>query len=478
MKLSALVDSARFVGDDPVINHLTADSRAVKSGSLFAALPGTALDGRDFIPEALANGASAILSLPGLPELPVPAIGSERPRKEYAQIAARLYPGQPRALAAITGTNGKSSTAEFLRQIWAFAGLDAACFGTLGVTSSEGVQPLSHTTPDAAALHQTLCGLAARGITHAAMEASSHGLLQYRMDGVKVSAVAFTNLTQDHFDYHDTMDDYFAAKARLFLELAPTGIPAIVNVDGEYGRKMAAIAREAKLDVCTVGWRGGDIQIAEVTPGRAGQRAVFIYRGKRVCCELPLAGEFQILNAMTAIGLAIATGVAPETAFAALGSLTGVPGRMEKAGETKDGAPVFVDFAHTPDGLEKLLRGLRPHTQGQIILVFGCGGDRDPDKRPKMGAIACQFADHAIVTDDNPRSEDAARIRKAVMKGCPDADEVGDRAAAIAHGISLLGAGDCLVIAGKGHESGQIIGDTIIPFKDQDAARAALKAAA
>jgi len=443
----------------------------VQAGSLFAALPGTIADGRDYIDSALEKGASAVLSLPGLEGVSVPYVASDEPRQLYAKIAARLYEGQPEFMVAMTGTNGKSSTIEFLRQIWDYAGKNAACFGTLGVTTKQGVRSLKHTTPDAVALHQTLQSLAQSGVTHAGMEASSHGLQQYRLDGVKLAAVGFTNLTQDHFDYHDTMEDYFTAKSRLFIELAREGTPAVINVDGEYGRRIADLATASGLDVMGVGWSGDDIRIAEITPRASSQNLELMWDGKRIKTELPLAGEFQVLNAVSALGLAVKTGVAKDVALKALTHLVGVAGRMELAGRTEVGAPVFVDFAHTPDGLEKLLRGVRPHTLGGIIVVFGCGGDRDPDKRPKMGEIAQRLADIAIVTDDNPRSELPADIRAAVLAGCPDAQEIGDRAEAIERGLSLLTQGDCLVIAGKGHEQGQIVGDKIIPFNDVEIAR-------
>ena len=458
---------------DVEITGLTSDSRAVKPGMVFAALKGFAADGRDYIPQAIKNGAAAILSDKGLNVSGAPYIGVDNPRQTYAYLAARLYRGQPECIAAMTGTNGKSSTVEFLRQIWSGAGGSAACFGTLGIVSNAGFQPLSHTTPDAVALQRTVMDLKAQGVTHCAMEASSHGLDQYRLDGLRLSVVGFTNLTQDHFDYHSDAQDYFMAKARLFTELAPMGIPAVINTDSQYGKRLVDMC--AHLDVMTVGWSGDDLRIAEVTPRSASQSVVLIYQGKRIKIELPLAGEFQVLNAVSAAGMAIKTGVTPDVVFAQLERLSGVNGRMERAGLTADGAPVFVDFAHTPDGLEKLLRGVRPHTMGRIIVVFGCGGDRDPDKRPKMGKIADRLADVVIVTDDNPRTEDAAKIRAAVMAGCKGATEIGDRAEAIKYGVSQLGTGDCLVIAGKGHESGQIVGDTVIPFKDVDVAKAALE---
>ena len=461
---------------DVEVTSITADSRAVKPGALFAALRGVAADGWDYVDQAIENGAVAILSRPGLKEKRVPVIETDAARETYAYLAARLYAGQPETLIAITGTNGKSSTVEFLRQIWSAAGFKAACFGTLGIATDKGVTPLSHTTPDAAALQMTLRDLKDAGVTHAAMEASSHGLKQYRLDGARLSAVAFTNLTQDHFDYHPDVEDYFMSKARLFKDLAPEEVPAVINIDSDYGRRMAQIARDAGLSVMTTGWSGEDLRIAEVTPRPASQSVLLIHQDQRITVEIPLAGEFQVLNAVSAAGLAIVTGVAPKDVFASLEKLTGVDGRMDRVGITQSGAPIFVDFAHTPDGLEKLLRGVRPHTQGRIIVVFGCGGDRDPDKRPKMGAIAHRLADVQIVTDDNPRTEDASAVRKAVMAGCPDAREIGDREEAIAAGIDMLEAGDCLVIAGKGHESGQIVGDKVIPFKDADVARKLLAA--
>ncbi|WP_017930981.1 UDP-N-acetylmuramoyl-L-alanyl-D-glutamate--2,6-diaminopimelate ligase [Robiginitomaculum antarcticum] len=478
MKLSMLIATLPLPdgAKDVEITSLTADSRAVKPGALFAALKGVSADGWDYVGQAIENGAVAILSRPGLTETRVPVIETENARETYAYLAARLYAGQPETLVAVTGTNGKSSTVEFLRQIWSEAGLNAACFGTLGIATQKGVTPLSHTTPDAAALQMTLRDLKDSGVTYAAMEASSHGLKQYRLDGARLSAVAFTNLTQDHFDYHPNVEDYFMSKARLFKSLAPQGIPAIINVDSEYGQRMAKLAGEAGLKVITTGWNGDDLRIAEVTPRSASQSLLLIHKGVRHTIELPLAGEFQVLNAVSAAGLAMATGVNSDAVFSALSHLKGVNGRMDRAGVTKTGAPVFVDFAHTPDGLEKLLRGVRPHTQGRIVVVFGCGGDRDPGKRPKMGAIAHHYSDIQIVTDDNPRTEDAAKIRKAVMSGCPNAIETGDREAAILAGLDMVQAGDCLVIAGKGHESGQIVGTHIIPFKDADVVRRLLKA--
>ena len=461
--------------DDTSVSGVSIDSRTVKQGYVFAALPGTALDGRDYIQSAIENGAIAILTTKGV-TADVPVIGVDNPRLAYAKLCAELYPRQPKTLVAMTGTNGKSSTVEFLRHLWAYAGLRAACFGTLGVRSPKGYRPLTHTTPDALSLHMTLDELAGEGVTHVAMEASSHGLMQYRLDGVVVTASGFSNLTQDHFDYHPTMEHYFEAKARLFTELTPKDAPVIINVNDDYGRKLADICNARGQDVSRIGWSGEDIRIAELMPRAASQMMTLIIAGERHKIELPLAGEFQALNAVAALGLAMATGVSKSKALEGLTQLTGVAGRLERAGQTKDGAPIFVDFAHTEDGLDKLLRSVRPHTMGKVIIVFGCGGDRDPDKRPKMGAVATKLADDVIVTDDNPRSEDPASIRKAVLAGCDSASEIGDRAAAIAEGISRLGPNDCLVVAGKGHETGQIIGDVTIPFSDTEEVQKALKA--
>jgi len=468
--MSLTLRSLFDLDNDKPVTGLSADSRLIQPGMVFAALPGVAMDGRDYIPQAIEKGAVAVLSVPGT-IADVPVVTDENPRLVYAQLAAKLYPGQPKTLVAMTGTNGKSSTVEFLRQIWAHAGFNSACFGTLGVTSSAGYEPMSHTTPDALALHQTLSSLVQQGVTHAAMEASSHGLKQYRMDAVKVSASGFSNLTQDHFDYHPDLEDYFKSKARLFIDLTPCGAPVVINTNDKFGRHLVEVCQGLGQDVLQVGWTGEDIRIDEVMPHASGQKLTLIVQGQRHNVDLPLTGEFQTLNAVAALGLAIKTGVDVTTGLEALGQLKGVAGRLELAGVTKTGAPVYVDFAHTEDGLDKLLRSVRPHTAGEIVIVFGCGGDRDPDKRLKMGRVATKLADQVIVTDDNPRAENAAAIRKAVLIGCPNAAEIGDRAAAIAEGIKRLGPKDCLVIAGKGHEQGQIIGDKVIPFSDVDVAR-------
>jgi UDP-N-acetylmuramoyl-L-alanyl-D-glutamate--2,6-diaminopimelate ligase len=475
MKLSELAGGG---GGDVEISGLTADSRQVKPGYLFAALKGVAADGRAFIPDAIARGAAAVLCEPGVSLEGAVLVADPEPRRRLAAMAARFYPRQPETVVAVTGTNGKSSTVDFLRQIWAAAGLTSACLGTLGVTTAAGRRPLAHTTPDPVAIHQALDELAGEGVTHVALEASSHGLAQHRLDAVRISAAAFTNLTQDHLDYHPDYEDYFAAKARLFADLVAKGAPAVINPEGDWGARMVKLARAAGLDVRTFGWGGHALELVELWPRAASQRLDVKIGGKEHRVELPLAGEFQALNALGAAALALATGAPQDAVLAALSRLKGVTGRLQLAAQTREGAPIFIDYAHTPDGLDKLLRALRPHTQGRLIVVFGCGGDRDPTKRAPMGAAAAKLADVAIVTDDNPRSEDPRAIRAAILSGGAGLLEIGDRAEAIATAVGMLRAGDALVIAGKGHETGQIIGDRVIPFVDaEEAANAVARSA-
>lgn len=478
MKLKDMFPAVTGPGADAEVTGITADSRRIEPGFIFAALQGVVADGRDYIGQAVEAGSIAVLG-EDLPDTGgAIALQVENARLALAQAAAQFYPSQPEHIVAITGTNGKSSTVDFLRQIWSSAGLKSASMGTLGAIGPSGHIDLGHTTPDPVAIHATLQKLQEDHVTHAAMEASSHGLAQYRLDAVRLSAVAFTNLTQDHLDYHNTMDEYRAAKLRLFAELAPKGCPAVVNADSDQRLFFEAAAQEAGLDLISVGWRGADLKIEELMPKATGQRLFLDWRGEKAAIDLPLIGEFQTLNALTAAGLALAGGLDLQAVATGMSQLKPVKGRLEFVGESADGAGVFVDYAHTPAGLDVLIRAARPHTGGRLIVVFGCGGDRDRGKRPLMGEVAAKHADLVIVTDDNPRSEDPAAIRADVLAGVPDGREIGDRGAAIKTAIKKLRRGDTLLIAGKGHETGQIIGDTVVPFSDQDTAIAALEEAA
>lgn len=460
---------------DTKVTGLTADSRAVEPGFVFAALKGVVADGRRFIPGAVKAGAVAVIGH-DLPAFAGIAVEAEEPRLALAEASARFYQAQPGKIVAITGTNGKSSTVDFLRQIWASSGLKAASLGTLGAIGPSGHVDLGHTTPDPVAIHATLDALAREGVSHAAMEASSHGLAQYRLDAVRLCAVAFTNFTQDHLDYHHTMEEYREAKLRLFSGLAPAGVPAVVNADSDERGSFEAAAKAAGLNIVSVGWRGEDLKIEELMPKATGQRLFISWRGAKAAIDLPLIGEFQALNALTAAGLALATGSDLQDVASGMADLKPVKGRLEYVGETADGAGVFVDYAHTPAGLDVLIRAARPHTAGRLVVIFGCGGDRDRGKRALMGGVATKHADLVIVTDDNPRSEDAGAIRAEIMQAVPGGREIGDRGDAIRTAISELQRGDTLLIAGKGHETGQIVGDKVIPFSDQETAIAALGA--
>jgi UDP-N-acetylmuramoyl-L-alanyl-D-glutamate--2,6-diaminopimelate ligase len=372
-------------------------------------------------------------------------------------------------IAAVTGTNGKTSVTVFLREIWTFDGLKAASLGTIGIVTPKGEIPLSHTTPDPIEIHRRLAELKRCGIEHVAFEASSHGLDQFRIDGVKIAAAAFTNITRDHLDYHKTFEDYLAAKLRLVELVREDGL-VVVKVDAAHSENFIAAARARDLKLLTVGERGEGLRLIAREPHGDGQTLRVAYASRTYQIELPLAGDFQASNALVAAGLALGLGESEEKVFAALAHLKGAPGRLEKVAYAASGAPVYVDYAHTPDALETVLKALRPHVRGNLHVIFGCGGDRDRGKRPLMGEAAARFADSVIVTDDNPRSEDAAAIRRAALAGCPDAREIGDRAEAIHASIAPLNAGDVLVIAGKGHEQGQIVGDITRPFLDRDEA--------
>ncbi len=482
--LNNLLSHARTLGSDPVVTGLTADSRAVQPGFVFAALPGSKVDGTAFIADAIAKGAVAILAPQGT-TLPAGAqnavlITDAEPRRLFALMAARFYGAQPAQMVAVTGTNGKTSIANFVRQIWAGLGLSAASFGTIGLISPKRVEKGSLTTPDPVTLHQTLAELAADGVTHAAFEASSHGLDQFRLDGVAIKAAGFTNLTRDHLDYHASMDAYFQAKSRLFSDILPADGVAVINADADRADDLAALCRARGVRVIAYGrdsqrLNGEEIRIIEAKPAAHGQDLTLSVLGTVRQLHLPLAGAFQAYNAACALGLVIALGADPKAAADQLEHLEGVPGRLQPVGVKSNGAAIYVDYAHTPDALETVLKALRPHVTGKLVAVFGCGGDRDPGKRPQMGEIAARLADVAIVTDDNPRSEDPALIRAQIMAACKGGIEIGDRHQAIRQAVRDLTAGDVLVLAGKGHETGQIVKGEVLPFDDAEEARAALK---
>jgi UDP-N-acetylmuramoyl-L-alanyl-D-glutamate--2,6-diaminopimelate ligase len=461
---------------DLPIAGLAADSRQVEPGYLFAALPGVNTDGARFVAAALERGAAAILTADGatLPQTDVPVVTDTDPRRLLALIAARFYGLQPATEVAVTGTNGKTSVASFVRQLWAGQGFQAASLGTVGVVTPTGTQTLRHTTPDPIELHTLLAALARDGVTHLALEASSHGLQQRRIDGVHLAAGAFTNISRDHMDYHATFEDYFAQKLRLFRALLPKGAVAVVDVDGEGGDRVAAEARARGLDVITVGRAGETFRLLSDEIDGFAQTLVIEHEGKRHEVRLPLVGGFQASNALVAAGLCLATGGQADDVLPLLADLKGARGRLDLAGTAKDGAPIFIDYAHTPDALAKALDALRPYVESRLLVVFGCGGDRDKGKRPQMGAAAVEKADVAIVTDDNPRGEEPAQIRREILAAAPGAAEIGDRGEAIAQAIAMLRRGDVLLVAGKGHETGQTVGTTVIPFSDHDAVSAAL----
>lgn len=464
-------------GQDPDITGLTADSRTVKDGYIFAALSGAKDDGSKYIADAIKLGAAAILAKDGTPRPSaptVPLIPVENPRKRYAQLAARFYGQQPANIAAITGTNGKTSTAIFTEQLWTIMGNMSGSIGTLGIRAAGAKIPGSLTTPDPVALHQGLNEMYEIGVTHVAMEASSHGLDQHRLDGVKVTVAAFTNLSRDHLDYHGSFDKYFAAKARLFSDLLVADGTAVLNADVEQFATLKAMCEKRGLTVMSYGENADDIKLVSAIPDSTGTKLTLLANKGEYKIHLPLMGSFQVMNALAALAIVIASGADIDPAVLALEKLEGVRGRMELVGKTSFGAPVFVDYAHTPDALETVIKAVRPHCKGRIVCVFGAGGDRDTGKRPLMGKVAQDFADIAIITDDNPRSENPATIRAAIKKACDGGIEIGDRADAIKRGIGILQRNDVLIIAGKGHERGQIIGDQVMPFDDASVARSIL----
>ena len=461
---------------DVQITGLTADSRRVEPGYLFAALPsatrGSGTDGREYIPDALARGAVAVLAPPGtVLDGSTQLVMDENPRRQLALLAARFYQRQPKTIAAVTGTNGKSSVVGFTQQIWSRIGLPAASIGTLGIDADGFDAGPSLTTPDPVALHQTLADLSAAGVDHLAMEASSHGLDQNRLDGVDIVAAAFTNLTRDHLDYHQTEAEYFSAKARLFEQLLPAEGTAVLNADSSYYEEIRDVCRQAGHRISSYGLSTSDMRIDDLSPLADGLRLCVTITNRTFETRLPLVGSFQAYNALAALGLVIGCGGAVDDAFAALALLKGVRGRMQQIGRHPNGAMVYIDYAHTPDALETALTAIRPHVDGKLAVVFGAGGDRDAGKRAMMGKVAAKFADRAIVTDDNPRREDAASIRRQILTGCPNAAEFDNRAKAIAAAIGELAPEDTVIIAGKGHETGQIVGTQILPFDDAEVAR-------
>jgi UDP-N-acetylmuramoyl-L-alanyl-D-glutamate--2,6-diaminopimelate ligase len=454
-------------GADPEIAGVTADSRKVGPGFLFAALPGSRVDGRSFIPMALEKGAAAVLAPDDVTGLPVPVAHARDLRRAYALAAKAFWDAQPQVCVAVTGTNGKTSVASFCRQLFERLGRKAASMGTLGVQfGDEQLTPPGLTTPDAADVAEMLAGLARRGVTHLALEASSHGIDQRRLDGVELTAAGYTNLTQDHLDYHGTMGVYRAAKLRLFDTLLPRGRTAVLNADSGEFPAFAAAAVINGQSVWSTGEGGQAIRLLERTPRPDGQQLRLRHRAEVFDVRLPLAGAFQADNALIAAGLVIAAGEAPAAVFAALSELKGAAGRLQRVGSGPRGGEAYVDYAHTPDGLETVLKALRPHARGRLVAVFGAGGDRDRGKRPLMGEIAARLADVAIVTDDNPRSEDPAAIRGQILAGARGLREIGDRRAAIAEACGLLREGDVLVVAGKGHEQGQTVAGVVHPFDD------------
>ena len=479
MKLGAIADAAGIAlpsGAELPVTGFAIDNRKVAKGCVFGAFQGAAVNGEDFIPAPVQAGAVAVVARPEATVEGAVHIADANPRRAFARLAAQFYTPVPETVVAVTGTNGKTSTVEMTRQIWRMCGHRAASICTLGVTTSDESISTGLTTPDIVTFFANMTGLAREGVSHVAYEASSHGLSQFRNEGLRVRAGAFTNLSRDHLDYHKDMEDYFAAKMRLFSEVVEDGGTAVVWADdGEWSARASEQALVRGLSLFTVGEEGEHIRLLARQPGQLGQVLEIEFDGQKRKVNLPLIGAYQAANALVSAGLAIATGEDAARVFDAVARLQPVRGRLERAAITRSGAPVYVDYAHTPDALEAAIAALRPHVSGRLIAVFGCGGDRDTGKRPEMGRIAVEQADLAIVTDDNPRGEDAADIRRQVLAGAPGAREVGDRREAIAAAIAEAGRDDIVLVAGKGHEQGQIIGrgaeTRVLPFDDVTVAR-------
>ncbi|MET0240599.1 MAG: UDP-N-acetylmuramoyl-L-alanyl-D-glutamate--2,6-diaminopimelate ligase [Sphingobium sp.] len=471
MRLGDLGDAIPVEARDKAVSGFAIDHRKIASGAVFGAFPGARFNGEDFIPAAIAAGAVAIVARPEAKVEGAVHIADPEPRRLFAALAARFYAPYPATVVAVTGTNGKTSTVELTRQIWRLLGEKAASVGTLGITTSVDQVSTGLTTPDVVTFLANMSGLKREGITHVAFEASSHGLDQHRTEGLPIRAAGFTNLSRDHLDYHGDMDSYFAAKMRLFDEVVDGDGTAVVWTDDERSDAVIAHVVRRGLNLLTVGEKGETLRLLSRTPTALGQDIVIAADGFEYKIALPLIGAYQSANALVAAGFVIATGTPLAKVLGALERVQPVRGRMERAVITRTGAPVYVDYAHTPDGLRAAIEAIRPHTAGRLITIFGAGGDRDAGKRPLMGQVAAELSDMVIVTDDNPRGEEPEAIRAAVMAGAPGASEIGGRRAAIAEAIARAGAGDVVLLAGKGHEQGQIIGDRVLPFDDVTVAR-------
>ena len=467
MRLGALTGS----DDSTPVTGFAIDHRKVAPGTVFGAFRGSRFNGEDYIRDAVAAGAVAVVSRPEAPAPGALHIAAEEPRREFARLAAKFFRPFPRTIIAVTGTNGKTSSVELCRQLWRMAGHPSASIGTLGVTTADEQVVTGLTTPDIVTFLSNVAGLERMGITHAAFEASSHGLSQFRTEGLPVHAAAFTNFSRDHLDYHETMESYFEAKMRLFAEVVEADGAAVVWADDPMSEEVIRRCSARGLRIITVGRNGESLKLVsrETTP--MGQKLVVEIEGRSHTISLSLIGAYQAANALTAAGLVIATGGEPTQTLANLARVHPVRGRLERAVITRAGAPVYVDYAHTPDAIESAIEALRPHTRDRLIIVFGAGGDRDVGKRSEMGAVAARLADLVIVTDDNPRSEDPASIRGDVLAGAPNARDVPGRRAAIKAAVDEAGAGDIILLAGKGHEQGQIVGDDVLPFDDVTVAR-------
>jgi UDP-N-acetylmuramoyl-L-alanyl-D-glutamate--2,6-diaminopimelate ligase len=459
------------VDSDSAVTGFALDHRKVARGSVFGAFKGAMFNGEDFIGDAVGRGAVAVVARPEAKVDRVPHLADPQPRRLFAELAAKYYAPYPETVVAVTGTNGKTSTVEMTRQIWRMSGHRSASIGTLGVTTSDDQVKTGLTTPDIVTFLSNMAGLKKMGIDHVAYEASSHGLDQHRAEGVPLAAAAFTNFSRDHLDYHGTMDAYFEAKMRLFDELLPAGKPAVIWTDDPRSDEVIERARKRGHELLTVGKKGETIRFVDRSPSALGQTLTLEHGGKAYRLALPLIGAYQAANVLTAAGLSLATAGTWDSTFSAMQRVAPVRGRLERAVISRAGVPVYVDYAHTPDALEAAIAALRPHVEGRLITVFGAGGDRDQGKRPQMGEVATRLSDLVIVTDDNPRSEDPAAIRAAVMAGAPGATEVGGRREAIAEAIRIAKAGDIILVAGKGHETGQIVGDRVLPFDDALVAR-------